>query len=81
MKYLKLYENFDNRIDEMILYLKDILSDIEDEGFHVDLESHREKGIIHIYIYKPLKREKNFNMLSICSCSIFGIFTNIRKFI
>lgn len=59
MKYLKLYENFDNRIDEMILYLKDILSDIEDEGFHVDLESHREKGIIHIYIYKPLKREND----------------------
>ena len=57
MKYLKLYENFDNKLDEMVLYLKDILSDIEDEGFHVDIESR--KSIVHIYIYKPLKIEND----------------------
>lgn len=52
MKHLKTYESFDEN-SEFLLDIKDILVELEDDGFKVDYLFDTRCQIIHIFIDKP----------------------------
>jgi hypothetical protein len=54
MKYLKRYNEGLDSSEEMVQYSKDILSDIEDNGFTTEVSSDLVDGVFQIYICKFL---------------------------